>query len=271
MKRSSTCRGVKMLKEEPNLLACCEEDIVRIMKRIRITRIMRAAHFLSMINSSRNYLSKILKWQDVYECYAAQLKIRNCGVRNLLRDYYGQCWSFRTEESELLWNARDCNDAKYKHDVVMIETTVYDFVNSIKGVQRRDGYASGFVSIGAVEYTLPKVLSASDVKFTLSSDANLTSSLFLKRPQFSDEDELRLVFNIRGRTPRKSLSYKILGGMLSYELKNTKMIRRVVCHPLMSKRRFDVIQKAISQSSWTVPIVVKSDLYRLPKQVFNIF
>ena len=59
MKRSSTCRGVKMLKEEPNLLACCEEDIVRIMKRIRITRIMRAAHFLSMINSSRNYLSKI--------------------------------------------------------------------------------------------------------------------------------------------------------------------------------------------------------------------
>ena len=121
-----------MLKKEPNLLTCCGENKIRAMKRTRITRMMRAEHFLAMIDSSRNYLPRILKWQDVYECYATRLKIRNCKVSNLLRDYYGQCWSFRTEESELLWNARDYSDAKHKHDVVMIETTIYDLERVLK-------------------------------------------------------------------------------------------------------------------------------------------
>ena len=109
------------------------------------------------------------------------------------------------------------------------------------------------------------------MKFTLSSDANLTSSLFLKRPQFADEKELRLVFNVCGREPHKYISYKINRGLLSYKLTNPQMIRKVVCHPCMPKRRFNSIAKHIKSSGWRIASVSQSDLYELPKTVFNIF
>ena len=264
---------IMRLKDKPNLLSCYEPNIVRAMKRTHITRIMRAEHFLLMVSSSRNYLSRILKWQDVYECYGTRLKIKACKVRHLLRDYYGQCWSFRTMESELIWNARDFTGEKYKHDVVLIETTIYDLVQSVRAVVvgAESDMVNGFVSIGAVDYSLPQEIAPELVANALSSDVNLTSSLFQKRPQFSDEQELRMIFNITGRLPHKYLEYEQKNGLLSYALKNKGMIKKVICHPKMPSRRVSMLQKKIKNSGWNIPYVEKSDLYDLPKSVFNIF
>ena len=260
-----------MLGKEQNLLAVLGSSLDTIMNRTLVTRIMKADYFLQIIQSERNYLPRVLKWQDVYECYVARLKIKNCKVRHLLRNFYGQCWSFRKSESELLWNARDANVGKNKHDVVMIESSVYDLVKSIQDIESVSDGAQGVVMVASVDYSLCQNISKKQIALDLSSDVSMMDSLFTKRPQFNDEKELRLVFNISGRMFHKYFDCRIDKGILSYPLHNKTMIRSVLCHPLMGERRVRQIEKAIQKSSWTIPNVRQSDLYDLPKTVFQVF
>ena len=264
-------RRITMLGNEQNLLAVFGTYLDAVMKHTLVTRIMRADYFLQMIQSERNYLPRVLKWQDVYECYVVRLKIHNCKVRHLLRNFYGQCWSFRKSESELLWNARDANVGKNKHDVVMIESSVYDLVKSIQDIEFVPGHAQGVVRVASVDYNLCEKISEGQIALDLSSDANMMDTLFMKRAQFGDEKELRLMFNIHGRLFHKYLDYKIDKGILSYPLKNKTLIRSVLCHPLMGKQRVRQIERAINKSSWRIPNVRQSDLYDLPKTEFHMF
>lgn len=258
------------LKQVDNLLRRYGLDD-RQLKRCHITRIMRTDHFLEMISQAHNVLPRVLKWEDVYEGYVTRVKIENLRIRDLLRDYYGQCWSFRTMESELLWMARDYNGEKYKHDVVMIETTVYDLLRSVADICQDVSFAYGLVKVAAVDYSLPKQLIDDDVKQPTCSAAAMLNSFFLKRPQFSDEKELRMVFDVRGGVPHRHLNYKISKGLLYYELKNKSMFSRVLCHPKMSLKRVAAIKRCLKTNGWNCKAVGRSDLYQLPKRAFKIF
>ena len=259
------------IKDTTNLLEYVDASLKRTMKRTLITRIMLADHFLDMIRNNQNVLPRVSKWQDVYECYVARIKISGCSLRKRLDDFHGQCWSFRKEESELLWNARNKEGRRYKNDVVMIETTVYDLVQSVVGIANDPNSIGGLIRIGAVDYNGVRHPTNEDVFVDTSSDAAMMDLLFRKREEFKDEDELRIVFNLFGKIPHRYLRYSQKKGLLMYELSNKDMIKRVICHPLMRKGRVKQIQTAVKKSGWQITKVDRSQLYDLPQEMFKIF
>ena len=74
----------KNLQGEDLLPLVDEEE--ELLKKTHITRVMRATHFISMVKTMKNVLPRVLKWDDVYECYVLRVKIcfrlwtkrRNC-------------------------------------------------------------------------------------------------------------------------------------------------------------------------------------------------
>lgn len=245
----------------------------------RLVRYVSAERYLDMIEArcgegdglakGYNELSLVTRWDDPYEACllradgASDSSEGMKGLCESIQDYYGQCWMLKTSEgkkegrkkeddtfeSDLIWRAYCPNK-----DGVRIETTVGAFIDSIRnclpkgGVDAEDEDASSafLCRIGRVSYrldTLKKLLSRCEIGHSpCDVSENIVSSLFVKREQFSDEREVRVVL-------RANLEFagNCKGtGLLSFEQGGCRMhdlgfIKGVLVDPRMPRHRAEEV------------------------------
>ncbi len=250
----------------------------------RIVRYISAERYLKMIETvsgdgdgkvcGYNELSLVTRWDDPYEACllrATGASGSSDGMKGLcesIQDYYGQCWMLKwpdgekvagkkedgTFESDVVWRAYCPN-----RDGVRIETTVGDLVTSIKkclpevGDDAKDGNVSASDAlqcrIGRVIYDLDAL---EKMQNRCSRDADrpddvedaIVSSLFVKRKEFSDEREVRVLLKA---SPEFVISCnsKANGG-ISFEQGGCRMrdigfIKGVLVDPRMPRHRAEEI------------------------------
>lgn len=248
----------------------------------KLVRYVSSERYLQMIETVHgdgegaahgyNELSLVTRWDDPYE--ACLLRANDAsgssdGMKGLcesIQDYYGQCWMLKepegkkgagkkendTFESDVVWRAYCPNK-----DGVRIETTVGALVKSIKNRLRKgDGDAEGEGAsasdavrcrIGRVIYDLDALEKMQD---KCSRDADrpddvedaIVSSLFVKRKEFSDEREVRVLLKASPEFVRKCKGK----GLLSFEhggcrMRDIEFIKGVLVDPRMPRHRAEEI------------------------------
>lgn len=239
----------------------------------RIVRYISSERYLQMIETKDCYneLSLVTRWDDPYE--ACLLRANDAsgssdGMKGLcesIQDYYGQCWMLKvsdgekdagkkeddTFESDVVWRAYCPNK-----DGVRIETTVGALVKSIKkclpkmGVDEKsedeDASSVSLCRMGRVSYgldTLKKLLAESKNGYSACDATNaIVSSLFVKRREFSDEREVRVLLKASPE-PIKRGNEK---GLLSFEhggcrMRDIEFIKGVLVDPRMPRHRAEEI------------------------------
>lgn len=238
----------------------------------RLVRYVSADRYLDMIEArcgegdglvkGCNELSLVTRWDDPYE--ACLLRANGAsdaseGMKGLcesIQDYYGQCWMVKERdgtkgdccsESDVLWRAYCPNK-----DGVRIETTVGALLASVKDClleREHDADAGEFLCLfGSVTYdfdTLKKMVDDYRRKKRTGNTAEaIARSLFVKREQFFDEWEVRIVLQATAEFI-ENCKYEARG-KLAFEhggcrMRGVDFMKRVLLDPRMPRHRAEEI------------------------------
>ena len=100
----------------------------------------------------------------------------------------------------------------------------------------------------------------------LSSFSGLMQLFFVKREEFSDEKEVRLLVS----DPNQG-NFSTGRNLISYQVDKTKFLEEVILDPRMGKRMVSRVKNAVAKAGWLCngkPLSVEqSDLYDFPPKV----
>lgn len=176
-----------------------EDNVIDITELDReIYRIFSIAWFRELVKTNELVLVNPQKWDDPFENFFLRANAidEDGGITSLgdiAKKWYGQCWTF-TRESDAMWRIYSC-----KKDGVRVSTTVRRLFASVW--DGKDGPAGLKYFIGKVSYrprdeieNFMKEHSFLDVSIGGQND-KFAKLLCIKRPEFSHEDEVRLLVN----------------------------------------------------------------------------
>ena len=239
-----------------------------------LMRFMSKKYFLDMINHDSNTLMHVSAWHDVYEGMIYKLRYylkddngiyQPLSLNNVYKDFYGQCWSMAPYACEVLWNAR-CR----KGDGVCIKTTVGRLADSIVSVMKPlmvgvacDLRKVSYHSSNRVRQFVNSMSNKKNANALLGSFSDLMHLFFVKRKEFSDEKEVRLLVS-----DSKQGSFVSENSLISYKVDKAKFLEEVILDPRMGKRTVAKIKNAVKRAGWLCngkPLkVAQSDLYDFP-------
>lgn len=239
-----------------------------------LLRFMSKKYFLDMINNSCNTLMHVSTWSDVYEGLIYKLKYylkdnngvyQSTSLNSLYKYYYGQCWSLLPYASEVLWNAR-CR----KGDGVCIKTTVGKLAANITAVMEPKwvGVACDlkrvkYRSSRGVKSFVNQMSNQQVANAIQSSFPGLMGLFFVKRNEFSDEKEVRLLVS----DPQQG-AFVAGNSLVSYKVDKTNFLEEVILDPRMGRKTVSQIKKVVSKVGWLCNgqslKVTQSDLYDFP-------
>ena len=241
-----------------------------------VYRYLSIDRFLEMIESEQNVLAHISKWEDPNEAYLIRAKIAasasndNSGeVRNWYkryRSFYGQSWMLNGEESDILWRAygKRGETVRIKTSVKSLHDLLETLVTRVKK-ENSNLYGPGY-DVSAFAGTISYV---DDMKSALpDSERDITKSLFVKRREFSDEKEYRIVVKVDDmddipRRDKNSKEMSLSGGLMKLPIRASDFIKEVLVDPCCSDVRLDEIRCRALNAGFDVDIQ-KSSLFRWP-------
>lgn len=241
-----------------------------------IVRFLSVKHFLFMVKKGCNVLTRVTTWKDVYEGWVLRLQYTDCNnASDLLKNYYGQCWSLRETDSELQWNARCPNGSG-----VCLKSTVGKLAKSITDqCSSRDDIA-GIGRLDKITYDdqpndfSTMNLDGKSISKFFSTPSVILNSFFSKRYEFNDEHEVRVVLDLPENTHNDVMKrfYQENGNLLLYKFGHPEeFIDEVVFNPQMSEGKCNCLKSFLERSGWGKVKIGRSRLYELPKQTFTLF
>ena len=231
-----------------------------------IYRYLSVERFLDIVETGKNTLAHISKWEDPNEAYLIRSKIAESSidgdddrVRNwyeLYRTFYGQSWMFNGTESDVLWRAYGM-----RGDTVRIETTIRDLKEDLSRVVSKNDIPYDLTAyIGAISYVDEMCDEGSD-------DMAVVKTLFTKRKEFADEREFRIVIKVDDTEDRagdnRVASSLVKNGLLSFEVSVKNLIKSVLVDPCCPRGRLDEIQCRVMNAGYDFEIR-KSALFDWP-------
>lgn len=248
----------------------------------KLMRFTTVEYLKKIIQTRRNFLASVLKWQDVWEGLIRNIDLKDrkgdtIDMSEITSSFYGQCWSLSEFDSELLWNARS---SKTEQNGLCIRTTFGKLASSfIEGI----GIEALDTNIVA---RFDKVQYLSDEQFedmfqTLCADTfnfdtmcltgeRLLDCLMVKRHRFADEKEVRLIVDyagVRGRTPDYLAPRKFVPDLkgLTYTIDPSCFLDEIIVDPRIPKENAAKIVKELDSDlkrfGWSGCVVRQSDLY----------
>ena len=252
-------------------------------KSTKIVRYISCQRYLDMIEDERGYnaLSLVTMWDDPFEAFLLRGSSDYEETKNVLysalQEYYGQSWMLKDRscesdgdndelESDVLWRAYCTN-----RDGVRIETTMEKLIKHIRNVT--SSFTNGkMIKIGRIKY-----YEKSELKHFIDMEVedNLMESLFVKRREFKDENEIRLVVKakpefVKECNGRKDDSIRFVHG--TCQLKGCGFIEKVLLDPRMTRQKAEEIicRTFVAADSEVLEREIKgcvkrSDLYEWPE------
>ena len=213
-----------------------------------IYRYLPVERFLEMIESQANTLTHLSLWEDPFEAFLirSDLEIRSQGgdtaeVSRLYDFYkciYGQSWTLKKNESDVFWRAFG-----KRGDTIRIESTIGQLCRSLLDLY--SGGQHNALVVKCVEYVsdneIAKLFSKHNIGQLIETDGEMEfKEFFLKRKEFREEEEFRIVSNPDPRTLDKEKDRN--GSLLRYSIDPSDLITSVLLDPCMDKRKVEEIK-----------------------------
>lgn len=226
--------------------------------------------FLRTINNNKLCLVRPQLWQDPFENFAlnAIAQFRDgtkATLTNIKNNYYAQCWTLE-EECDGLWrNYKNPLAIKVKSSVQKLMNQFYDITNII--------FHDLSYFIGKVEY-IPEneFLKYFDSSHSLYDQLDLVLKLLIKRPPFSNEKEVRIIF-CKQSSPDTDFS-KVKNkwddtDKFFVNIDPNSLFDEVTIDPWITDDAYTDIRKIIKKLGYKGTIK-KSNLYSIPSKTSNI-
>lgn len=224
----------------------------------KIYRIFSFERFSEMITSRTNSLVHPSKWDDPFENFFLKGEVKTSDgtpidTSDLSKSWYGQCWTMN-KDSDAMWRIYSAEKTG-----VRVETTVRslfsDFYNS------SDNFAQLKYLIGSVEYkTTGEILSfLTETSLTDlmhgGQPHEFAKTLLIKRPEFSHENEVRLLFHDADNRYRQN------GDVAEFPFSWDTVLTEVVLDPRLNETDFQLKKQKLISLGCTLPIT-QSELYK---------
>jgi hypothetical protein len=221
-----------------------------------IYRIVSLKRLKELFKAGNNVLLKPRKWEDPFENFSLRSKVRLTSgeiiVYNFHDRFYGQCWSFH-KASDAMWRIYSP-----KSDGIRIRTTVRQLAASLY---------SSLDSLPDVKCCLGKVLYLNQSRLQAYSNnifdddgisvENLFKSLLVKRPAFSHENEVRLLY-----FELDDNGYK--NDVFNYKIDPHSLITQIMIDPRIDKELAYKLKKHIALTTGFNGEIKRSLLYAFP-------
>lgn len=214
-----------------------------------VYRFLSLERFESLIQENSIYFRKITKWNDTWEIPARMLDTRTTKNDDMTRfveailsenkRLYGLCFT-TTYDTDAMWQI-------YSQDKkgVCIQTTMRKFINCLNKT---------YVEYGAVGPVLYKKIINGNSLFNLETSDNTYPAIcyfpFIKRIEFSHENEVRLVLRLDNIFSDDGVKLKI-------DILNC--IDKIILDPRLSNEEFNDIKNRIALKKIDV---LRSGLYK---------
>lgn len=240
------------------------------------------AHFLTMLRGKKNVLPHVSKWEDPFEGIIFKARYRDergdeVPAERLYSGFFGQCWTEIDADNELMWHARSADGYG-----VCLKTKIGMLKSALLGNGYENVEQCPAVVIGEIQYkkkssivNLIKEMGRrhkSDVKLGRLSENGAISLFYLKRDDFSNEKEVRVMVNIghRCRGAERNGIFEIsrddLGfpNTIRYEIDVKNFIKEVILDPRMPDEIVKYVEEERNAQGWNFE-VIKSSLYEYIK------
>ena len=232
-----------------------------------VYRYLPVERFLEIVENKQNTLAHISKWEDPNEAYPikAMIEANDIGderVKELYdryRTFYGQSWTFNSEESDVLWRAYG-----KRGDTVRLETSLKMLEGTVRGiVEAKDTGYEVSAYVGPVSYV-------NDIREVLrlrGDDA--VKALFVKRREFAAENEFRIVVKVddaEENGEKDGQRIQTVGGLLRFKVAVPELIRSVLVDPCCTFDRMDEIYCRVMNAGFDININ-RSKLFERPRLV----
>lgn len=251
-----------------------KEEQVAELKKMQLFRVMRLKNFLEWLRTGQNVLVFAEKWADPWERALFKQKIPcDGGYLNLSNfHYYGQCWTKKSDESEYMWRIYN----EEKNICVRVEVNAYDlwssFTEYVDEYFKKSCLSKSLCFCGNVKY-----LDESELKEFLEQESiegrcylkNFEQTLFVKRKNFSYENEFRIIFAPWGETCVNEAKNR---NLFKFKMDASK-IKSVLVQPFFNSNKeeredvemlFELIKKRIAENGVNCKIE-RSIIYDYPE------
>ena len=233
-----------------------------VYEETSVYRYMPVERFLEIVENEQNTLSHISKWEDPNEAYLIRSRIVANAQRgddesvrkwyDQYRSYYGQSWMLKADESDVLWRAYG-----NRGNVVRIQTTIKSLCDTLDHFLEKETEYEINAYAGAVTYV---------EKMAGSVSENAVQHLFVKRQEFSDENEFRIIVQVKEmdqKVQKNEISIK--GGLLRIPVAVSDVIKSALLDPCCSRRLLDEVRCRVMNAGFDFE-VERSGLFEWPSE-----
>ena len=225
-----------------------------------IYRIFSIKRFIQLMCSKELVLVNPSKWDDPFENFFLQANAIDSNgqivsLEELANSWYGQCWTCN-KESDALWRIYSP-----KKDGIRVSTTIRKLFSSVWNEE--DGFSSLKYFIGKVSYHSRCSIESfmGDTSFwsiaTGGQNNGFAKLLCIKRPEFSHENEVRILIN--------DVEENKIGENGCYSIKPfdyTKVFNDICLDPRLDKNCYMKIKDKFISMGCSIPIT-QSELYKV--------
>lgn len=252
---------------ERNLIRLAEAELDQ-----RVYRIYALDRFEAILASSQDALVTPAKWEDPFENFFLErteviddVSGRTIPLKNLAREWYGQCWSLN-KETDAMWRIYSPNPLDKLG--VKVSTTIRKIFENLTRAGSSAPYLQFFV--GRVAYVsqrtitrMMQYLTFSDVAIGGQGD-KFADLLCIKREAFKHEKEVRLLFqDVEVPGPKRGA-----GGVFQYALDPHAIFDEVVLDPRLMEPAALALKQKLQTAGCRLRIE-HSTLYQTPRFVIG--
>lgn len=236
------------------------------LNNLKLFRYYKMDDFLKTVKSKTLYLKKPHCWNDPFENLFLKSRIFDIDEKpiemGIMKErVFAQCWTLK-EESDLMWNNFIPDNIGVK-----VEVTLKNLNNSIQN-------NSDIRFIGKMKYlTIKEIENYFSQTFILTLDdiaKPIFESLLIKRKEFSEEHEVRILFFDLFRNNKSNKIFIVNKNPNDYKDDFTtisispELFEKVVFHPKMSDKSISKYKSQIRGFGYKGEIE-KSKLYNIPE------
>jgi len=220
--------------EDGDNIVCCSSKLDRETK---IFRYLPVDRYLELIEEGFNALTHLTLWEDPYEAFILRAGItylngdKREDIYNVFKNVYGQSWTLREEESDVIWRAM-----VKRGDGVRIQTTVGKLANSLRLSKGNNTRIEPVTYVDKARFDA--LLICDELNQAVNGDVDdKLSFFFMKRNEFSLEDEVRVIAIPDESELDKENCKK--GHLLKFHIETADFIEDVLADPMMDRRKYE--------------------------------
>ena len=228
-------------------------------RNLKIFRILPFANLLEILSNSKITLVKPKLWDDPYENFLFKQTVQTMSgdtipLKKIEERVYGNCWTFNSD-SDFSW--RVYAPAK---DGIQIESTIGQLHDNLN--EKMPNNPTKYIKVGQIQYrTWDEMRKIYEQKNGFSPLEFIgTFSLFMKRIEFSAENEVRVIAeNFEDHD----------NDIWELDIEPNAVLNNILVDPRLSERKFHVVKKVVQMMGYQGNIL-HSTLYSSPQMNITV-